>query len=352
MQISPEKTIKVNASKQYDVIIGRDLLKRSGEFIEKVIKPCKIAIITDDTVDKLYADVVEKSLEEKGFSVIKYVFAHGEESKNLKTYGEILNFLAENQLTRTDALVALGGGVTGDMAGFSASTYLRGIKYVQIPTTLLAQIDSSVGGKTAIDLPFGKNLVGAFCQPELVICDVNTISTLPKEIFICGMGETAKYALLDKKIFGLLSGEYDILDLVYLCVDYKRKVVEEDEFEGGLRKLLNLGHTPAHGIESLSNYLLPHGNAVAMGLDIILKNSYKHGYIDASEYEKALNIVVKCVGEIDCPYDIKDICSASLNDKKRSGESITLVMVYGIGDCRLVKVKVSELWGYLSDCKC
>lgn len=347
MQISAEKTIRVKVSSEYEVVIGRDLLKKSGELIKKVVAPCKVAIITDDTVNALYSEVVEKSLIKNGFAVVKYAFLHGEESKNLNTYGEILNFLAENQLTRTDAIVALGGGVVGDMAGFVASTYLRGIKYIQIPTTLLAQIDSSVGGKTAIDLPCGKNLVGAFYQPELVICDVNTLSTLPNDIFVCGMGETAKYALLDKEIFNLLSGEYDILDLVYLCVDYKRKVVEQDEFEGGLRKLLNLGHTPAHGIERLSNYSVSHGNAVAMGLEIILKNSLKHGYIDENEYKKALSIVEKCVGQIVCPYTVKDICSASLNDKKRSGDNITLVMVYGVGDCRLIKVKVSELWGYL-----
>lgn len=348
MQISAEKTIRVNASGEYDVIIGRDLLKRAGELIQNVITPCKIAIITDDTVNQLYADIVEKSLIEKGFSVVKYVFAHGEESKNLQTYTNILNFLAENELTRTDALVALGGGVTGDMAGFSASTYLRGIKYVQIPTTLLAQIDSSVGGKTAIDLPHGKNLVGAFCQPKLVICDVDTLSTLSNEIFVDGMGETVKYALLDKKVFDLVSGDYDILDLIYFCVDYKRRVVEQDEFESGLRKLLNLGHTPAHGIERLSNYTIPHGKAVAMGLEIILRNSLKHGYIDNDDYAKMLNVIKKGVGEVACPYSVNEICSASLTDKKRSGDMITLVMVYGIEDCRLVKVNVNELWGYLS----
>ena len=244
MQINEWKKIRVKASSEYDVIIGHDLIKRAGDLIEGVIKPCKIAVITDDVVSALYFETLKNSLTQKGFVVIKYAFAHGEESKNLQTYGEILNFLAENQLTRTDAVVALGGGVVGDISGFVASTYLRGIKYIQIPTTLLAQIDSSVGGKTAIDLSCGKNLVGAFCQPQLVICDVNALSTLPKDIFICGMGETAKYALLDKKIFDLLSGEYDILDLVYLCVDYKRKVVEKDEFECGERKLLNLGHIP------------------------------------------------------------------------------------------------------------
>lgn len=343
------KTIKVNASASYDVIIGKGLLDNAGAFISKVVKPCKIALITDDTVDKLYAERVQNSIKASGFEVVKYVFLHGEESKNLTTYGQILNFLAENELTRTDALVALGGGVVGDMAGFAASTYLRGIKYIQIPTTLLAQIDSSVGGKTAIDLAYGKNLVGAFCQPELVICDVLALDTLPEEIFDDGMGETAKYALLDKKVFELITnGDYDIQDLVYLCVDYKRKVVEADEFEGGLRKLLNLGHTPAHGIERLSDYTIPHGKAVAMGLNIILNNSLKHGYIDQENYSQMKNAIDKCVPKSNCPYSVEDICKASFSDKKRSGDFITLIMVFGVNDCRPIKVEISKLWGYLN----
>ena len=213
----------------------------------------------------------------------------------------------------------------------------------------MAQIDSSVGGKTAIDLPFGKNLVGAFCQPKLVICDTLTLNSLPEEIFMDGMGETAKYALLDKKVFELLRGDsYAIEDLVYLCVDYKRKVVEADEFESGLRKLLNLGHTPAHGIERLSKYTIPHGKAVAMGLKIILDNSLRHGYINNEIYEETCRTVTNCVGEISCPYDVKDICAAALSDKKRSGDYITLIMVHGVEDCRPEKIKISELWGYLN----
>ena len=341
------KTVKVNASKSYDVLIGRNLIERAGELIEKVLPICTLALVTDDTVDALYSKTVTTALENAGYKVKKFVFCHGEESKNLTKYSEILNFLAQNELTRTDAVVALGGGVVGDMAGFAAATYLRGIKYIQIPTTLLAQIDSSVGGKTAIDLTHGKNLVGAFCQPSLVICDVNTLSTLPKEIYLDGMGEAVKYAFLDKKIYTLLQDEYDILDLVYLCVDYKRFVVENDEFEKGMRKLLNLGHTPAHGIEKLSSYTISHGRAVTLGLKIILKNSLKHGYIDKELFGNAIALIEKQVGKLECPYTIKEICSSSLNDKKRSGDYITLIMVYGVGDCRLVKIKVDELWGYL-----
>ncbi len=343
--------IRINTSNGYDVIIGRNVLKDSGEIISKVIEKCKIALITDDIVDNLFTAQVTSSLQEKGFSVVKFVFPNGEKSKNLSTYGDILNFLAQNQLTRTDAVVALGGGVVGDMAGFVASTYLRGVSYVQIPTTLLSQIDSSVGGKTAIDLDEGKNLVGSFYQPKVVICDVNILDSLPFETYLDGMGEMAKYAMLDSKVFEQINKDAsDMQTLVRLCVDYKRRIVEEDEFESGNRKLLNLGHTPAHGIEKLSEYKLPHGRAVALGLEIILKASLKHGYIDNSTYESLKLTLQKCAkartGGVS--FSIDDIVKASLTDKKRNGDYITLVMVYGVGDCRLVKIKVEDLKEYLS----
>jgi len=348
MKSNDMKTVRVNASKAYDVIIGRGLLERAGEYIAKVIKTCKIALITDDTVDALYSDTVINSIKENGFEVVKFVFPHGEESKNLNTYGRILSFLADGAVTRTDAIVALGGGVVGDMAGFAAATYLRGIKYVQIPTTLLAQIDSSVGGKTAIDLKEGKNLVGAFCQPQVVLCDVNALSTLPREIYKDGMGETAKYAILDEKVFDLVtSNDYDIEDLVYLSVDYKRRVVEMDEFESGMRKLLNLGHTPAHGIEKLSGYAISHGKAVGMGLKIILNASKKQGYINDQAYQKMIFAVDKCIDDNACPFGIDEICSEATFNKKKSGDNITVMMVHGVGDVRESKLKITELSGYL-----
>lgn len=340
--------IRVKASKEYDVLIGANLIYNAGALISEVINPCKVAVITDDTVDSLYGKITVCALNKSGFEVVKFVFPHGEGSKNLNTYAQILDFLAENELTRTDAVVALGGGVVGDMAGFCASTYLRGIKYVQIPTTLLAQIDSSVGGKTGVDLNAGKNLVGAFCQPSLVICDTEVLNTLPDDIFNDGMGEVSKYALLDQKVFELINGEDMILSrLIYLCIDYKRRVVEEDEFESGKRKLLNLGHTVAHGIERISAYTIPHGKAVAMGINTILDASFKHGYVDNELYSKMKQTVVKCVGELALPYKIEDICNASLTDKKRSGDSISIVTVHGVGDCRTQKISVNEMTEYL-----
>ncbi len=345
------KKIRVKASKAYDVVVGRNILKDAGEIISSVLPKCKIALITDDIVDGLFSSVVISSLERAGFSVVKFVFPNGEQSKNIITYGNILNFLAESELTRTDAVVALGGGVVGDMAGFAAATFLRGINYVQIPTTLLAQIDSSVGGKTAIDLEIGKNLVGAFCQPSVVICDVSVIDNLPLDTYLDGMGEMAKYAILDNRVFQAVNQDkLDMSKLIYLCIDYKRLIVEQDEFESDKRRLLNLGHTPAHGIERLSEYKIPHGRAVALGLEIILSASLKHGYIDQATYEKLKETVQKCAKArtAGVNFTIEQIANACLTDKKRSGEYITLIMVYGVGDCKPVKICVNDLKEYLS----
>ena len=343
------KKITVNASKSYDILIGKGLLASASDIFKERFSGKKIAIITDDKVDNLYGEKVLNSLKEKGFAVSKFAFPNGEKSKNIETYAQILSFLAKQEISRTDLIVALGGGVVGDIAGFSASTFNRGVPYVQIPTTLLAQIDSSVGGKTAIDLEEGKNLVGAFYQPSLVLCDIDTLSTLSQEEFNCGMGEGAKYAILDKNIFELVNGEYDLTDLVYLCIDYKRKIVEQDEFEKGNRKLLNLGHTLAHGIEKLSGYTILHGSAVAMGLKLILLASKKHGFIDQTTLEKCIATIKKCVGEknnIDCEYDIRDLLKVALLDKKRDGTFINLVMVRGIEDCTFERVEVDKLTEY------
>ena len=343
------KKITVNASKGYDILVGKNLIKDLGEiFIERFSK-CKVAIITDDVVDKLYSSVVEKSLTEKGFSVCKFVFNNGEKSKNFKTYIDIVNFLAKEELSRTDMLVALGGGVVGDIAGFSASTYLRGIKYVQIPTTLLSQIDSSVGGKTAIDLEVGKNLVGAFCQPELVVCDTALLSSLDKKVLEDGFGEGAKYALLDKKVFDLIKNKDFLMeDFVYLCIDYKRQIVEEDEFEKGNRKLLNLGHTVAHAIEKLSSFSVSHGNAVAIGLDFVLNNAVSKGRITQKEYleiKAVLKSITKSVDKSLCPFSKEQICECAVFDKKRSFDQISVVNFYGVNDCRIEKIKLNNLLG-------
>ena len=341
------KTIRVKTHTEYDVLIGKNLIKNAGKLIKQVISPCKIAVITDDVVDRIYSETLVESLEKQKYQVVKFVFHSGEASKNMETYTDILNFLALNQLTRTDAIVALGGGVVGDMAGFCAATYLRGIKYVQVATTLLAQIDSSVGGKTGIDLKEGKNLVGSFYQPSMVICDVNVLSSLPERVFRQGMGEVCKYAILDKEIFEQVENNLaDIEKLVYLCVDYKRRIVEEDEFESGNRKLLNLGHTVAHGIEVFSNYKIAHGDAVSMGVKVVINSAYRLKYIDNETRERMLNVISKCSDCVLFKYTVQEVLQAVVYDKKRSGDLISIVMVHGIGDCRVEKIKFSRLMEY------
>ena len=269
------RTIHVDASKQYDVLVGSGLLDRVGELTAQVVKPCRAAILTDDTVDALYGARVDASLTAAGFETLKFVFPHGEASKNLTVFGQALNVLAENRLSRTDLVVALGGGVVGDLAGFVAACYLRGVRFIQIPTTLLAAVDSSVGGKTAVDLDTGKNLAGAFWQPSLVICDYDTLSTLPERTFREGCAEVIKTGVLSgEELFSALENapiEDQLEDVICACVAYKRDIVNGDEFDRGQRQLLNLGHTIGHAVEACSGYSLFHGECVAIGLAAVAR---------------------------------------------------------------------------------
>ena len=254
------KTITVTASKTYDVKISAGLLQTAGAEIRAVTMAAKAAIITDSNVAPLYEEALRKQLKSAGFCTCTYVFPAGEASKNADTYLNILRFLAQNHLTRSDVIVALGGGVAGDMAGFAAATYLRGVNFVQIPTSLLAMVDSSVGGKTGIDLPEGKNLVGAFYQPLLVLCDCDALNTLPEAGFLDGCGEIVKYGVLgDEGLLARLKKEktgFDREAVIARCVEMKRDIVNADEFEGGVRQLLNLGHTLGHAVEASSDFTL------------------------------------------------------------------------------------------------
>jgi 3-dehydroquinate synthase len=344
------KTIRVNVSPAYDVLLGSDLIKNTGAYIKDLAVGGKIAVITDDIVDKLYSSVVVQSLTANGYTVCKYVIKNGETSKTLDNFAKIQDFLCENMLQRTDSIVALGGGVVGDLAGFVAAAYLRGIKFVQIPTTLLSMIDSSVGGKTGVNLAGGKNLVGAFHQPSLVIADIDTLSTLPPEQIRNGKGEHIKHGILaGGELFSLIEAD-DMLSLraLELSIDYKRRIVEGDEKEASTRKLLNLGHTFGHAIEKLSNYTIPHGEAVAMGIEIIADAELRQGNLDADTHVKIMEILVKNDLMKTPPYNKMDIIAAALNDKKSDGDMITLVTIAGIGNCNLTKKPISELKEYLA----
>ena len=342
-------TIEVNASTKYKVHIGKGLLGTSGEMISKVISPCKAAIISDDKVFPLYGKAVRESLENCGFSVVEYAFPNGEASKNISTFAEILEFLASSKLSRTDIVVALGGGVVGDMAGFCAAAYLRGIRFVQIPTTVLAACDSSVGGKTAIDLMAGKNLAGAFHQPSIVICDTDTFNTLDDRQVSCGYAEIIKYGIIcDEKLFeDLLCDEKDIEKILSVCVSIKRDIVERDEKESWDRKLLNLGHTLGHAVEKHSAFTLTHGEAVAIGMVMISKISEAHGFGE-NITERLLPMLSHY--RLPCEYDItdKELFDIATGDKKVDGSSITLVLPERIGKCRLEKFTLAEFFEIIS----
>lgn len=344
------KKIHINASKEYDVLISRGILESCGELIGEVIPKCRAAVISDDKVFALYGDIVKQSLEKSGFETVSYTFENGEKSKNIGTYTEILEFLAENRLTRTDVVVALGGGVTGDMAGFAAATYLRGIKFVQIPTTFLAAVDSSVGGKTGVNLLAGKNLVGAFHQPSLVICDTDTLETLEEETFSDGVAEAIKCGMIrNKELFEKMSGDFksDIEEVIAACISIKRDVVVNDEFDTGLRQLLNFGHTIGHAIEKCSAFKITHGHAVAIGMVIISRAAEKCGLCGkgiSAAIEKTLK---KCGLPTSCSYSAEELYSVTLSDKKRAGNSVTLVVPEKIGSCVLHKVTTEELLKYI-----
>jgi 3-dehydroquinate synthase len=266
-----------------------------------------------------------------------FVFPHGEQSKSIETLASLLDFLAEHKVARSDTIAALGGGVVGDLTGFAASCYMRGIKFVQIPTTLLAMVDSSVGGKTGINLPTGKNLAGAFYQPEAVICDIDTLDTLPPDCFLDGCAEVIKYGILaDRELFYTPIRENQE-DVIARCVEIKRDIVNEDEFEAGRRKLLNFGHTIGHAIEKLSGYTMAHGHAVAAGMAIIARAS---GCCDALEIT---NMLERYGLPTSTAYGAEELAQACLSDKKRAGDYITMVFPERIGLCVLKNIPVGEL---------
>ncbi len=341
------KTVTVNASTQYDVKIGPGLLRAVGDEVLALGKAETVCIVSDSNVWPLYGSCVENSLTAAGLSAVHFVFHAGEESKNAAVYLELMNFLAENHLTRSDMLIALGGGVVGDLAGFAAATFLRGIRFIQLPTTLLAAVDSSVGGKTAIDLPAGKNLCGAFCQPSLVLCDTDSLSSLPREILLDGCAEVIKYGVLyDEAFFRYLEAsgaDFDREKVIARCVELKRDVVMEDEFDTGARMKLNLGHTIGHGIEAQSNFTLSHGKSVAIGMAIVARAS---ACPDATR-------IVNCLQKFSLPtttdYPAAEIYAYTLSDKKRSGSTVRLIVPKRIGCCEIVPTPVESLLSYIQE---
>lgn len=330
------RKVHVNASRSYDILIGGGLLDKAGEYISGAIKSRHVCVVTDDNVDGLYSYKLIKSLSDSGFTAEKYVFPHGEASKCHSTLIGLYDFLAEKSFTRSDALIALGGGVTGDLTGFAAATYMRGIGFVQIPTTVLAQTDSSVGGKTAVDIAGGKNLVGAFYQPQLVLCDTDTLSTLTPEFFADGMAEVVKYGMIkSRELFDLLC-EKDIhenlQEIITRCVEIKAQVVENDERDTGERMVLNFGHTLGHAIEKYYNYTgITHGHAVAIGMSVFTHIAERCGMCENGVAEKLDALLKKCSLPLTTEAPLDTLYKYSLGDKKRDSSGITIVLCPEIG---------------------
>lgn len=336
--------ISVATSAPYSILIERGCLKRVGQCAAKLFPAgARAAVVSDSNVLPLYGKAVAASLRDAGFRVFSASFPAGEQSKRLSTVESLYSFFSESGLTRSDFAVALGGGVTGDIAGFAAATWLRGIRFLQIPTSLLAQIDSSVGGKTGVDIPQGKNLVGAFHQPALVLIDPDTLRTLPQAFFADGMGEAIKYGCIrDRPLFDRIRDtdvRTDIEPMIARCVDIKREVVERDEFDNGDRMLLNFGHTFGHALEKLHGYHgLTHGAGVGIGMVMMSRLGEAAGLTKPGTADEIASVLQEYNLPVSDRFNLDRLTEATLPDKKGRGDEITLILLRKIGDGFLYRV--------------
>ena len=350
------RSIRIRASREYDVLIGRDASLALGDEIRRVCPDAvKALIVTETNIAPLYLDGIKEVIEEAGLDVSSYVFEAGEKSKNINEIAGMWNQMAEAGFTRTDIVIGLGGGVTTDMAGFAAATFLRGINVIQVPTSLLAMVDAAVGGKTGIDIPKGKNQVGAFWQPALVIEDTAFLKTLPEEVFTEGMGEVTKYAfIMDEKLYSVLektggSITDELLEkIVAACVVDKAGIIEEDENDNGRRQILNFGHTVGHVIERDSGFTKPHGICVAKGMGIIIDASVREGTLDKDEAEKMKDLLKLYKLPVTDEITPAQIAEGAMNDKKKRGSTLSVILVDKIGNAVIRKMTKEEFLKFLS----
>ena len=335
-------TVKREGEFEYQIVWEEDFSKLSKYLKDLNCSAGKICIVTDSNVEPLYEKAVRNALTDTFEQVTTFTFPAGEQSKNLDTVRDLYTHLIVNKFDRKDLLLALGGGVTGDLTGFAAATYLRGIDFIQVPTTLLAQVDSSIGGKTGVDFDQFKNMIGAFHQPRLVYMNLNTLQTLPAEQFASGMGEVLKSGLIrDDKFYSWTINHMDeimeriypvLVKMVQKCCDIKRQVVEEDPKEQGVRAILNLGHTIGHAIEKLKNFELLHGQCVALGTIAAAYISYKRGNLSAEEFYEIRDMNVG----FDLPIffeglDPKEILAVTKSDKKMQHGNIRFILLKSMG---------------------
>lgn len=347
------KTVHVDTGKPYDIMIERGILDHCGEYVKALTQAEKALVVTDTNVAPHYQWRILNSLEQQGIHTKAFLFPAGEESKHLGTISDIYKTLADFRMTRKDIIIALGGGVCGDMAGFAAATYLRGIDFVQVPTSLLAQVDSSVGGKTGVDLPQGKNLVGAFHQPIAVLIDPDTLNTLPDRFIADGMAEVIKYGCIkDAAFFENLETE-DALShidgVIETCVSIKRDVVSRDEREAGERMLLNFGHTLGHAIEKIYNFTgITHGMAVAIGMVLIARAGEAHGVTAPGTADRIKSLCEKYQLPTADRAGFAEMAQAAQGDKKTAGSRINLVLLKTIGESFILQLPLEELETFIS----
>lgn len=358
--------IHVAASRSYDVVVDEDSrgIAALGAYCRGLpMDPAyfdRAFVVSDTNVAPLYLATVLRSLREAGFGdASSFVFEAGEASKTMATLERCLDAMAAAGLTRASVVVALGGGVVGDVAGLAAATYMRGCHCVQVPTSLLACIDSSVGGKNAVNLAAGKNLVGTFRQPDLVFVDTALMRSLPAHYFTDGCAEMLKYAVLfDEALFSILeapltSDDPRLSEVVVRCVELKRNVVEADEAESGARKLLNFGHTLGHAIERESSYSISHGFAVAMGMALVTRQACALGWCDSSLQARLERVLAAYGLPSTTAFSAEDIYKSALADKKRHGDAIDLVVPVRLGEARIVSMGLGDfkafVWGALGD---
>lgn len=343
VNININNDLKIN----YDILVEKGLINDTGKLVKEVLRGKRALIVTDNVVDKFYTETVKKSLEKENIITSVCVLENGETNKNIESIYNIYSALAKNELSRKDIIIALGGGVIGDMAGYAAATWMRGIDFVQIPTTLLACVDSSVGGKTGINIKEGKNLVGAFHSPRLVIMDNDVLNTLPKREFNAGMAEVIKHAFLfDKKLLEYLenNNSFDMDFILKRNCELKGHIVEIDYKEKKERMFLNFGHTIGHSVENAAGYgVLLHGEAVAIGVIFAIEYGIKKNITkDKTLLERAKNIFNKFSLPTEIPSNI-NLKDAIKLDKKRSDDKINFVFLESIGKPYVEKVSIKDI---------
>ncbi len=345
-----EKITVPLGNRSYPIIIGASILDSLGKHLLEINFPKRVAVISNSVVGQLYSEVVRKSLREADIEFLEIILPDGEEFKTLQTLEQIYNQLIRNNFDRSTGLIALGGGVIGDMVGFAAATFLRGVPFVQVPTSLLAQVDSSVGGKTAVNHSLGKNLIGAFYQPEMVLIDVETLNSLDPREVAAGLAEVVKYGVIkDKAFFEWLEKKYSdlqacqtdaLIEAVKRSCQIKADIVEVDEKEGSIRAFLNYGHTFGHAVEALSGYgQWKHGEAVAIGMVVAARISLQQGLCNSDDVARIVALLKSLNLPVEPPeYSLEDYVAAMQRDKKVKHGTLTLVLNQGIGSVTLAQV--------------